>query len=553
MKNNFVLTKNIRTEGDRRIEAQLAYNWEDEMHRQEDCSSNFQHCPIRSVNLIHEISEMLDVKPPKYFFYDGNDTTWGGYQNGSNIVMRISAPISTTIHEMAHYIDDVHEKHRTGYGHGSSFKEILSLINIELGYWSRGVFFDERDYVRVFHTYMPKATVEKVRDEWDSGLKKILEAYEKELQAEEERDRQIKEAYEQKALERKRAINAIMEILMECLDISTIKSTLNQNMESGHYPCFQYYRAIFGNQPVLNWDHWDDEDDIEDYFVEDWLDELTHDIPMLLLSRDKDPKETLISHFGGVESFIWEFTNWVIDREYEMAEEFAWYNNPHILYVIDHDAYLDNKHDFDKDFLEEVDAQRALYKEYCQQLTMTELKFKPLKSTIRRQRYEKRQQEIEKGRQAFIDAWDIDKTSFEILRELGKPYTPKQQDWLSKKAHGLRMMGYDVPSRVINGLTPSARRDMKRNYFALFWKQFDQEIKKKKQQTSKLPNREYLDKELLKKINAEGRTTQELLECSEYSRVTLLRRLSDLEYSGLISRSLQDYNGRGRGYLWQLN
>jgi hypothetical protein len=184
---------------------------------------------------------------------------------------------------------------------------------------------------------------------------------------------------------------------------------------------------------------------------------------------------------------------------------------------------------------------------------MTELKFKPLKSTIRRQRYEKRQQEIEKDRQAFIDAWDIDKTSFEILRELGKPYTPKQQDWLSKKAHSLRMMGYDVPRRVINGLTPSARRDMKRNYFALFWKQFDQEIKKKKQQTRKLPNREYLDKELLKKINAEGRTTQELLECSEYSRVTLLRRLSDLECSGLISRSLQDYNGRGRGYLWQLN
>ena len=367
MKNNFVLTKNIRTEGDRRLEAQEAYAWEDEMHRQEDCSSNFQHDPIRSVNLIHEISEMLDVKPPKYFFYDGNDTTWGGYQNGSNIVMRISAPISTTIHEMAHYIDDVHEKHRTGYGHGSSFKEILSLINIELGYWSRDV-FDERDYVRVFHTYMPKATVEKVRDVWSSGLKKILEAYEKELQAEEERNRRIKEFNEQKALQKKRVTNAIKEILMECLDISTIKSTLNQNMESGHYPCFQYYRAIFGNQPVLNWDHWDE--DSWDYFIEDWYDEVADDIPMLL-SRDKDPKETLISHFRGVEDFICEFTNWLIDREYEMAEEFAWYNNPHILYVIDHDAYLDNKHDFDKDFLEEIDAQRALYKEYCQQLTMT--------------------------------------------------------------------------------------------------------------------------------------------------------------------------------------
>lgn len=369
MKNNFVLTKKFRTEGDRRIEAQEAYAWEDKMHRQEGCSSKSQRDPIRSVNLIHEISEMLDVKPPKYFFYDGNDTTWGGYQEGSNIVMRISAPISTTIHEMAHYIDDVHKKHRTGYGHGSSFKEILSLINIELGYWDRGVFFDERDYVRVFHTYMPKATVEKVRDVWDSGLKKILEAYEKELQAEEELDRQIKEAYEQKALEKKRAINAIKEILMECLDISTIKSTLNQNMESGHYPCFQYYRAIFGNQPVLNWDHWDE--DSWDDFVEEWLDCEADHIPMLL-RMDKDPKETLVSHFGDVEGFICEFTNWLIYTEYDMAEEFAMYNNPHILFVIDHDAYLDNKHDFDKDFLEEVDAQRALYKEYCQQLTMSE-------------------------------------------------------------------------------------------------------------------------------------------------------------------------------------
>ena len=189
-------------------------------------------------------------------------------------------------------------------------------------------------------------------------------------------------------------------------------------------------------------------------------------------------------------------------------------------------------------------------------LTMNELKFKPLQSTIRRQRYDERQQEVEKNRQAFIEAWDIDKTSEEILRELGKPYTPRQQEWLTNRARSLRTMGYDVPNRVINGLTPSARRDMKKNYFARFWKQFDQEIKKKQYPTYQDSRRIPVESrvvDLLTKLDAEGRTTQELLECSEYSRVTLLKRLSELEYLGLISRSLQDYNGRGRGYLWKLN
>jgi len=158
--NNFVLKKDIRPRHRSRkdIEAKAAYNWEDKIHRQENCSINFTRDPILSVNLIHEISEMLDVKPPKYFFYDGNDTTWGGYSSGSNIVMHMESPISTTIHEMAHYIDKLHNKHKTGYGHGSSFKKILALINIELGYWSMGV-MDYSDYFQAFYTYMPKAIV----------------------------------------------------------------------------------------------------------------------------------------------------------------------------------------------------------------------------------------------------------------------------------------------------------------------------------------------------------------------------------------------------------
>ena len=171
-------------------------------------------------------------------------------------------------------------------------------------------------------------------------------------------------------------------------------------------------------------------------------------------------------------------------------------------------------------------------------------KYKPLSSTLRRRRADIREKNWEKKRQAFVDVWCINKTSQEILNELGKSYTPKTQNWLTKRASQLRNMGYDVPSRVVDGKTPSQRRDIG---FAKFWNQIS-----KRKYTRYAKRTSYLDFELLKEINAKGRTTEELLECYDCSRTTLLKRLTALEKEGYISRSLQHYNGRGRGYLWKL-
>ncbi len=146
----------------------------------------------------------------------------------------------------------------------------------------------------------------------------------------------------------------------------------------------------------------------------------------------------------------------------------------------------------------------------------------------------------------FVDAWGIDKTTEEILKELGRAKTAQNIKWLTGRAKQLRRLGYDVPNRVVGGLTPTQRRN---TGFAGFWNS----VFSKKRASCAAVSGGFLDFDLLKKITTEGLSTEELLVEFEMSRTTLLKRLSALEHQGYVDRHVKKYDGRGRGLLWKLS
>lgn len=180
------------------------------------------------------------------------------------------------------------------------------------------------------------------------------------------------------------------------------------------------------------------------------------------------------------------------------------------------------------------------------------MEFKPLDGKKRRVKRNRsmRERKSEEVRQIFVEAWGINKTTEEILKELGRANTAQNAKWLTSRAKYLRQLGYDVPCRVVDGLTPTQRRD---TGFAGFWNSI---FRKKRTPVKIEPTKEiygFLDFDLLKKITTEGRSTNELLDDFEMSRNTLLKRLSALEHQGYVRRYLKKYEGAGRGFLWKLS
>ena len=152
-------------------------------------------------------------------------------------------------------------------------------------------------------------------------------------------------------------------------------------------------------------------------------------------------------------------------------------------------------------------------------------------------------------REIFVMAWGADKTTAEILTELGKEINTANSEWVTWKASCLRKRGLYLPRRNYDGLTATCRRNLHFNLaFANFWKM----IEKPKKRT--FIQSEMIDYQLLEYLKPEGAaTTNQLLELVVFSRVTLLKRLRRLEGLGFIVRTLADYGGSGRGYLWKIN
>lgn len=175
------------------------------------------------------------------------------------------------------------------------------------------------------------------------------------------------------------------------------------------------------------------------------------------------------------------------------------------------------------------------------------MKYKQLEGRKSRTKHRKKIRKEERER--FVIAWGADKTTAEILTELGKEINTANSEWVTGKASYLRKRGRNLPRRNYDGLTATCRRNLHFNLaFANFWKMIEKPKKRTFLQSG------LIDYRLLEYLKPEGAaTTDQLLELVVFSRVTLLKRLRRLEGLGFIVCTLADYEGSGRGYLWNIN
>ena len=174
---------------------------------------------------------------------------------------------------------------------------------------------------------------------------------------------------------------------------------------------------------------------------------------------------------------------------------------------------------------------------------MTEPKFKPLESTIRRQRFDKSRLQLQKRRQAFHEAWgDASDDYARTIQEIQAILVEDPRWDLSTKPH--RIQGYAKIMKEAGWHLPN-------RYRGLLNRKGHGNHKDKS-----VPIPPSYQRGLIIQALLEGgpMTTQEILETESYpcQRSTLLIDLMRLVDEGHAKRSTKDYKGRGRGYQWTL-
>ena len=342
------IVKNITYSGSRHSEAQAAYEWENKMHR------NYGVYPrvniVRgkvdielSVDLIHEISELLEIKPPKYYFYDGRDTNWGGYANGKRIVLRTDSSFTTAVHEMAHYIDNIYSRYKTGEGHGDSFKQILSLLYIELGYWPMSS-MSKSDYLRTFARYMPNSALQSRRSaarlspsqNYDEGLEDYLKEKERQ-EAEAEAKRKEAEAKQKEWKRIKSVISAgCMGSFSEWFDFQMVEDYITKSIGTGDFPVLEYY-FVFGDSSFEFYYPW------RECGEDDWFEECVNcyviDRKKYITDKQISSFEQLVEDNDGLQSLFLDFVDFVIADFYEELANGAYDMEPDLIYILCDDAF----------------------------------------------------------------------------------------------------------------------------------------------------------------------------------------------------------------------
>ncbi len=336
------IEKNITLSGSRHSEAQEAYRWEKKMHRNYGVIPRFGPGTVDielSVHLIHEISELLEIKPPKYYFYDGSDTNWGGYANGKRIVLRTDSCFTTAIHEMAHYIDNIYRRYKTGEGHGDSFKQILSLLYIELGYWPMSS-MSKSDYLEAYARYMPTSALisrrRRLSQKYDQELDDYLKEKERQ-EAEAEAKRKEAEAKQKEWRRRKSVISAgCMGSFSEWFDFQMVEDYITKSIGTGDFPVLEYY-FVFGDSSLEFYYPW------RECHEDDWFEECVNryvvDCKKYITDQQISSFDQLVEDNDGLLSLFGDFVDFVIADFYEELANGAYDMEPDLIYILCDDAF----------------------------------------------------------------------------------------------------------------------------------------------------------------------------------------------------------------------
>ena len=292
-----------------------------------------------SVDLIHEISELLEIKPPKYYFYDGRDTNWGGYANAKRIVLRTDSCFTTAVHEMAHYIDSIYRRYKTGEGHGDSFKQILSLLYIELGYWPMSS-MSKSDYLEAYARYMPTSAIisrrRRLSQKYDQELDDYLKEKERQ-EAEAEAKRKETEAKQKEWRRRKSVISAgCMGSFSEWFDFQMVEDYITKSIGTGDFPVLEYY-FVFGDSSFEFYYPW------RECHEDDWFEECVNryvvDCKKYITDQQISSFEQLVEDNDGLLSLFGDFVDFVIADFYEELANGAYDVEPDLIYILCDDAF----------------------------------------------------------------------------------------------------------------------------------------------------------------------------------------------------------------------
>lgn len=199
---------------------------------------------------------------------------------------------------------------------------------------------------------------------------------------------------------------------------------------------------------------------------------------------------------------------------------------------------------------------------------MKELRFRPLKSTLRYNRFINIRQEAQERKQALLEAWgspsdDYARTMPEILAILAEDprwlHPSSNSDTVHGYGYRMRKAGWHLPNRerglraraATGEMAPGLPPSKERYAIADAAKHFITPIPTIAPHTTGGLKRAPI---LLNLLESGPMTTQDFLttEKLDIKRGTLLKELSKLADEELVKRSTQDYNGAGRGYQWTL-